>query len=142
MSRVGRNLIPEKAGLVGISNQVHATVAVHIGELGIVRVNRADFEGQERFRSRLARVQEQDTAGNEINPSVAVHIKSCATDIRISLPERMSDPAVRPLKFPPTNLTSRITCVPGNPIEVSVSVHIDERSLADAFTEIIDAMNG
>jgi len=137
-----RDLIPKKAALVGIRNQVDATITIHIGELGIVRVNRADFEGQERFRSGLARVQEQDAARYEIDPPVALYVKSCATDIRIPLPKRMPHPTVRRLKFPPTNLTSCITRVPGNPIAISISVDIDKRSLADVFTKTIDSMNG
>src|SRR6185369_16217614 len=106
--RSARNGIPAERiqfrALVAHHHNVQLAVAVDVRGQNVMcaRSIRIEDESFELLLARLARVAIPNTAANEINPPITVHVECGQSHIRqIIRPDEMLDPTIGPLKFKP-----------------------------------------
>jgi hypothetical protein len=86
----------------------------------------------------------QDRAGDHVDPAVAVDVVRRAAHIRFPPTQWMAHPVVGATVFPPENfpgLLFGVIRLAGNPVEIAVTIDVNERGLAEGRTKSVDAMN-
>ena len=90
----------------------------------------------ERLVARRAGIAEPGGAGDLVDPAVAVDVDRRAADLGADLAaDLVPDPTVGPLVLEPPDVA---VATAGDPVEVAVFIHVDQRGLAHAFSDLVD----